>query len=99
MGIRPEHLAGLVRRGQDNEAMLRLFVLDGLIELVEVHLEHPKKLQAALEIYESLQADEGKYVFTDFRAAMLEATSSSKVDLSPILKRRMDLYLRFLFPE
>lgn len=98
MGLRPEHLERIVRRGQDNEAMLRLVVMDGLVELVEVHLENPEKINKALEIYESLQADEGKYVWVDFKAAMLEAVDS-KIDPPPLVKRRLDLYLRFLFPE
>ena len=78
--------------------MLRLFVLDELVTLIEEYLENPKKIEEALKIYESLQADEGKHVFAEFRAAMLEATSTSKVDPPPLVKRRMDLYLRFLFP-
>jgi hypothetical protein len=72
--------------------------MDGLVELVEVHLENPKEIKEALEIYESLQADEGKYVWTDFKSAILAATSSDKVDAPPLVKRRLDLYLSFLFP-
>lgn len=77
--------------------MLRLVVLDRLVELVEVHLESPGKINEALKIYESLQADEGKYVHADFEAAILEATTS-EVDVPPLVKRRLDLYLHFLFP-
>ena len=72
--------------------------MDGLVELVEVHLENPEKINKALEIYESLQADEGDYVYADFKAAILEATTSEVVDAPPMVKRRLDLYLRFLFP-
>lgn len=77
--------------------MLRLMVMDGLVELIEVHLENPEKINKALKIYESLQADEGEYVHADFKAAILEATTSD-VDAPPLVKRRLDLYLRFLFP-
>lgn len=98
MALRPEHLEPYVRRGQNNEAMLRLFVMDGLIELIEIHLENPKGIKAALEIYESLQADEGEYQWVDFKAAMVEAVKT-EVDPPTVVKRRLDLYLRFLFPE
>ena len=97
MGLRREHLEGIVRRGQQNEAMLRLVVMDRLVELIEVHLENPEKINTALEIYESIQADEGEYQWVDFKAAILEATSSEVV-APPMVKRRLDLYLRFLFP-
>jgi hypothetical protein len=71
--------------------------MDRLVELVEVHLENPGKINKAMEIYESLQADEGKHVHADFKAAILEATTG-EVDAPPKVKRRLDLYLRFLFP-
>ena len=71
--------------------------MDRLVELIEVHLENPEKINKALEIYESLQADEGKHVYADFKAAILEATASD-VDAPPKVKRRLDRYLRFLFP-
>ena len=77
--------------------MLRLVVMDRLVELIEVHLENPEKINKALEIYESLQADEGNYQWVDFKAAILEATTS-EVEAPPMVKRRLDLYLRFLFP-
>jgi len=97
MGLRPEHLEGIVRRGQDNEAMLRLLITELLAELIDMHYEQPKKADSALEIFESLQADEGKYVFTDFRAAIDDALSG-KVTPSPRVKRRVDRYLHYLFP-
>lgn len=78
--------------------MLRLVVMDRLVELIEVHLENPEKINKALDIHESLQADEGEYVYADFKAAILEATTGD-VDAPPMVKRRLDLYLRFLFPD
>ena len=86
-----------MRRGQDNEAMLRLLITELLAELIDMHYEQPKKADTALEIFESLQADEGKYVFTDFRAAINEALAG-KTTPPPRVKRRVDRYLLYLFP-
>lgn len=97
MSLRPEHLEPIIRRGQQNEAMLRLFVMDELVTNIEAQLVDPKAIEKALEIYESIQADEGKYVYADFKAAMIKATSEAK--MPALVKRRIDLYLRFLFPE
>jgi hypothetical protein len=77
--------------------MLRLLVTELLAELIDMHYEQPKKADSALEIFESIQADEGKYVFTDFKAAVDDALSG-KVTPPPRVKRRVDLYLRYLFP-
>ena len=78
--------------------MLRLFVLDELVALIEGHLEDPKAIEKALEIYESIQTDEGKYVHADFKAAVMKATSEAKMDDVPLVKRRVALYVRYLFP-
>lgn len=77
--------------------MLRLLITELLAELIDMHYEQPKKADTALEIFESLQADEGKYVFTDFRAAVNDALSG-KTTPPPRVKRRVDRYLYYLFP-
>lgn len=97
MTLRPEHLEPIMRRGQNNEGMLRLLVTERLAELVDMYYESPKKADTMLEIFESIQADEGKYQFADFRAAVNEALLG---DATPPEreKRRIDRYLRYLFP-
>ena len=97
MTLRPEHLEPIVRRGQNNEAMLRLLVTERLAELLDLHYEHPEKAETALEIFESIQADEGKYVFADFKAAV-DAALLGDPTPPPRVKRRVDQYLRYLFP-
>ncbi len=77
--------------------MLRLLITELLAELIDMHYEQPKKADTALEIFESLQADEGKYVFTDFRAAINEALAG-KAEPPPRVKRRVDRYINYLFP-
>ena len=97
MTLRHEHLEPLVRRSQDNEAILRLLVTELLVELIDMHYEHPEKAETALEIFESIQADEGLYVFADFKAAVDDALSGGTTPPARV-KRRVDRYLRYLFP-
>ena len=77
--------------------MLRLLVTELLAELLDIHYDRPEKADTALEIFESLQADEGKYVFTDFKAAV-DAALLGEAKPPPRVKRRVDRYLRYLFP-
>lgn len=77
--------------------MLRLLVTERLAELIDMYYEDPKKADTALEIFESLQADEGKYQFVDFKAAVDDALSG-KAEAPARVKRRIDRYLYYLFP-
>lgn len=94
MGVRAEHLIGVIRRLDAIELVLRLFVLDQMAELIELHIGS----DAADEIQEHYQkwtAEEGDY--NEFEKLFKDIISEAE-DLTETVKYRFQAYLDFLFP-
>lgn len=98
MSLRPEHLEAWGRRLAANEAILKIMVIEELLDIIHDWVE-PKQATKIEELYMSLNLDEGKYVFDDFRYAVNEAVAELKEKRLPNrIRWRLKVCLDYLFP-
>jgi len=97
MAIRPEHLEGLMRRLAANERILRIIVAGQLVDLIYEHID-PDAAAKIEEIYMSLSADKGEYVFGDLQNAVNEVLSV-ETELSEGAQHQIKICLDYLFPS
>jgi len=98
MAVRREHLIGITRRLSANERIMRLSVLDQMIELIDeyVGVEATTKV---INLYESWVFDQGgnydafEKLFKDIISEAEEAE-----ELPQMVKYRFSVYLDYLFP-
>jgi len=93
--MRPEHLDGIMRRLTAAEKVLRLMVLGQLVDIIYEHMD-PQVAADLEEMYMSISADKGEYVFTDFRNAVNEALAKKKA-LPEDVQHRIKICYDYLF--
>ncbi len=93
--MRPEHFDGIMRRLTANEKILRLMVLGQLVDIIYEHMD-PRVATDLEEMYISISADKGEYVFADFRNAVNEALVEEKT-LPEDIQHRIKVCFDYLF--
>ncbi len=76
--------------------MLRIIVTEQLVGLIEEYIE-PDAAMRIEEIHASLSADEGTYLFQDFRNAVNEALAT-KTELPLRAQKQIKVCFEYLFP-
>lgn len=95
MALRPEHLEGLMRRLAANERILRIMVVGQLVDLLYEHID-PDAATKIEEMYTSLSAGKGEYVFSDFREAVNEILAV-ETELSEDVQHQIKVCFGYLF--
>jgi len=95
MGVRAEHLMGMLRRVDANEGITRIWVLDHMVDLVTeyIGISEADKVQN-LYMNWALGKD-GNY--DEFRK-LFEDLISGVEDLPEAVKWRFNAYMEYLFP-
>lgn len=94
MGVRAEHLIGVIRRLDAIELILQLFVLDQMTELIELHISSDA-VDEVNKLYLNWIGEEADY--NEFKK-LFEDIISEAEDLTETVKYRFQVYLDFLFP-
>ena len=95
MGVRAEHLTGIVRRLGSNERIMRLFIVDHLVELIDEYIDI-KEAAKVMDFYMSLLLEEGEYQYRDVEVLLKDVISGK--DVPKMVKHRFTVYLNYLFP-
>lgn len=95
MGLRAAHLQGVLRRISGNESIVRLFVVDHLIELIDEYISNEEATKV-MAFYLSLNLDEGEYQYRDFEGLLKDVISGQ--DVPKLVKHRFTVYMNYLFP-
>ncbi len=74
-----------------------MIVTGQLVDLIYEHIE-PKAATKIEEIHVSLSADEGKYLFEDFRNAVNEALAT-EVEVPQLVELQIKVCFGYLFPS
>lgn len=96
MGVRAEHLVGIIRRLDSNERMLRVFVVDCLCDLIDEHISDAKAMEVH-DYYMKGVLDQDIYIANEFKQ-LLNTTFSDAENLPKDVENRFKLYLNYLFP-
>lgn len=94
MSLRAEHLQGLMRDVQYNQRIIRLFVLDQLVDLIDIYVG-PDEREKLQEFYEGWVLGQGGN-YSEFKKILMDAISG--IELPKLAKYRFDVYLEYLFP-
>ena len=92
------HLQGLVRRVGNNESVLRLFIVDRMVDLIDEYINVDEATKV-IDLYMSLLFDDGKYQYNDFQSLLKDVLSSpASQDVPKMVKHRFKIYMEYLFP-
>lgn len=88
-------MQGIIRRVDANEYLIRLFVVDHIIELLDEHIG-PEEATEVMNFYLGLISDDGKHQFSEFKPLLNEILSDQ--ELPKMVEHRFKMYLDYLFP-